>query len=369
MTFVAAEPFPPGEYIKDEMEARGWTHDDLAEIIGISRRQVINLIQNKSGITVEMAHHLGDAFTQNAETWINLQASYESALLAQKERETQRRAKLYSKVPIREIKRRGWIEDVSDTDGLETAVCDFLKIPSIDEQPAFSVATRKGTDYGLDSGAHVAWYRRAHQLANCVTASKYREQGFERLIEDLRPLTSNAEDVRRVPRVLADHGIRFVIVEHLSRTKLDGVAFWLNRQTPVVALSLRHNRIDNFWFTLMHELVHIKHRHQSPVDVDLMSQGNDDLPEFERQANREAADYLIPKAKLQSFIARKGPRYSNKAVIQFANVRGVHPGLVTGQLHHRNELAQTHMRRFLVKVRGDIIGSALTDGWGCTVEL
>ena len=91
-TFVPSEPFPPGEYLKDELDARGWTHEDLASVVGISRRQVINLIQGKSGITPDTAHALAEAFGQNAQTWMNLQVSYELALAAQKDRGIKRRA-------------------------------------------------------------------------------------------------------------------------------------------------------------------------------------------------------------------------------------------------------------------------------------
>ena len=85
MAFTPAEPFLPGEYIKDEMEARDWTQDDLAEVMQLSRRQVMDLIQGKPGITADTAHRLASAFDgQSPETWMNLQTSYELALAATK---------------------------------------------------------------------------------------------------------------------------------------------------------------------------------------------------------------------------------------------------------------------------------------------
>jgi len=68
-------------------------------------------------------------------------------------------------------------------------------------------------------------------------------------------------EARKVPRILAEHGIRFLIVESLPSAKIDGVCFWLNDVSPVVALSMRFDRIDNFWFVLRHELEHVVQRH------------------------------------------------------------------------------------------------------------
>ncbi|MEX1027223.1 MAG: HigA family addiction module antitoxin [Candidatus Paceibacterota bacterium] len=370
MTFVTAEPFLPGEYIKDEMEARGWTHDDLSEVMGISRRQIINLIQGKSGITAETAHALAAAFTgQDAETWMKLQTSYELARAAKEDRDTTRRAAIYSKVPVREIRRRTWIPDVNATAELEDAVCNLLSIPDINEEPQLNVAARNSTSYEFDTAAQVAWYCRARQLAERVAAKKYDQACFEAGVEQLLKLAACPEDTRRVPAVLADMGIRFVILQHLQKTKVDGVALWLDGESPAIAMSVRFDRIDNFWFTLLHELVHVKYRDAETIDVDVAaSQSSDSLPEVEKRTNREAAEYLIPNSKLESFISRNKPFYYQKKVVQFAHARGIHPGIVVGQLQNRGELTFQQLRKLLVKVRSEVVGQAMTDGWGNTLN-
>ncbi len=367
-TFVPAEPFPPGEYIKDELQARGWAQEDLAEVMNMSRRQVINLVQGKSGITPDTAHALADAFGQNADTWMNLQASYELALAAQKDRDIKRRAYMFNKVPVREMKRRGWLPDVKDTEVLEEAVCRFLNITEIDGDPQFAVVARKSTSYATESGAQIAWYCRARQMAQRVAAAKYSKARLETGLSDLLALAAYPEDARRVPKLLADLGIRLVIVQHLQKTKIDGVAFWLDKSSPVIALSLRYDRIDNFWFTLLHELVHIKYRDESPVDIDLLASVGD-LPKMERRASIEAAAYLVPPKNLESFIQRMNGLYYKPRVVQFAQARHVHPGIVVGQLHNRKELKYSQLREFLVKTRGEVVGNALTDGWGSVVDL
>jgi len=362
--FVTAEPFPPGEYIAEELEGRGWTQEDLADITKLSRRQVINLITGKSGITPETAILLAQAFGQEPETWMHYQISFELARAAQSDREAARRAAIFNKIPVREVKRRGWIKDVEDTAALEAEVCKHLEIEKIADAPQMAVAARKGTEYGTESPAHVAWYFEVKHAARHVHAAKYNEQRFEKIVAELLKLAAFPEDARRVPRCLADVGIRLVLIQHLKGTRIDGVAQWLDDESPVIGLSLRYDRMDNFWFSLMHEMVHIKYRHKSGVDVDLGAGDWSSLAEMEQIANREAAAYLVDPEKLDSFINRHHRMFYTRDVVRFAQLRGVHPSLVVGQLKHRKELPQTHLHKLDAKVRHFILGQTYTNGWG-----
>lgn len=362
---VSVEPFPPGEYLQEYMEGKGWSQDDLAAVLGRTRQHVNRLLQGKTGITPEAAHELSKAFGTSAELWMNLQVSFELSLAAQKARQKEaaiaKRAAVYAKAPIREMVKRGWLPKTDDINVMETAVCRFLDISSIEEQPALNVAARKGTSYDVETAAQIAWYRRCRQLAEHAPAASYRESQLEDGIQDLLKLAANEEDARRVPRALQDMGIRFVINQHLSGTRVDAVAFWVD-DSPAIAVSLRFGRIDNFWFNILHELVHIKYRHNAPIDVD-MDATRCDLDEMEQVANREAGNYLIPADKLDSF-ARRGSFYQTR-VVQFARLHGVHPGIAVGQLHHHPEgLEPKQLRKLLVSIREHVIGQALTDGWG-----
>ena len=169
-------------------------------------------------------------------------------------------------------------------------------------------------------------------------------------------------------------GIRFVVVEHLPKSKIDGAALWLGGSwdKPVIALSLRYDRIDSFWHTLFHELSHIKHKDSLyTVDVDLVSSNsclsNDNLSDVETRANDEAANMLIPKEQLKSFISRTRPFYYKEKIIQFANLLKIHPGIIAGQLQFKNEVKWAAYRSILVKVPNILISSAFTDGWGITL--
>lgn len=361
--FVPAEPLPPGEYLRDELHARNWTHADMASVIGISVGQVANLIAGKSGLTPAMASAIAEAFGQNAETWMGLQVSYELARVAQKDRGIKKRAATYSKAPIKQMAKRGWIEENENVDELSGDLCRFLRIKRLEDDPPVKFAARQSAPREYANPALIAWYFRARELAEHLTASQYKESRFDSLIDKIRMFLPNRSDIRRVPRVLADYGIRFVIVQHLPRSKVDGAAFWLDATSPAIALSLRYDRLDNFWFTLMHELAHIKYRDES-VDVEVMESDDTALPEQERIANAWAAEALIPQTRLESFIRRTKPLHYKNRIVEFSRARGIHPGITVGQLHRRQELNYGQLREFLEKIRTELIGQALTDGWG-----
>jgi HTH-type transcriptional regulator / antitoxin HigA len=352
------------------MEGKGWTQDDLAGVLGRTRQHVNRLLQGKTGITPETAHELAKAFGTSAELWANLQMSYELALAANERKEIAQRAAVFSKLPLREVIKRGWIKDSKNIDELEQSVCRFLDIDDISQEPTVRVAARKGTSYEVDTAAQKAWYRRCWQLAEVAPAATYKKSHLETGIQELLKLAAYPEDARRIPKQLADMGIRFVINQHLTGTKIDAVAFWLDAQTPAVAVSLRHGRIDNLWFNLLHELVHIKYDHAASIDVDMESMVGDDLPEIEKIANREAANYLVPADDLQSFVDRAGGYFYQPRVVQFAQAHRVHPGIAVGQLHHHpNGLEPKQLRKLLVSIREHVIGQAVTDGWGNTPNL
>lgn len=369
---IPAETFPPGEFIRDELEARGWAQDDLAEVMGRPLTLVNEIIKGKRGITPETAKGLGEAFETSAEYWMNLQTACQLANSHLQTESVARRSRLYEKAPIRVMIRRNWIEPSANIDVLEKRVCDFFGLDDISQEPKLiSHASRKSTTYAETNPVQTAWLYRVIHLSKSVTATKFTLTKLNDSIDQLSLLLQNPHDIRGIPKILSECGVKFLIVEPLPQSKIDGVSIWVN-DSPIVALSLRYDRIDWFWHTLSHELVgHIKHGDGKDVpalDIDLLEQQNNTgRPPFEIDADNSAAAFLIPQTELDDFIARVSPIYSATRIIGFANKIHVHPGIVVGQLQYRSELNYSQHRDMLVKIRDIITESALTDGWGHTL--
>jgi HTH-type transcriptional regulator/antitoxin HigA len=300
-----------------------------------------------------------------------LENAYQLSKVSVEGETIKQRAKLFETAPIREMEKRGWIrvrESIKDT---ENELMRFFCVPSLANLPQLRVAARTSVQNGSELTAEqLAWCVRALQLAKSVPAKKYTHKAFDEGISLLRSLADFPENTKKVPKVLSEMGIRFVVVEHLPKSKIDGAALWLGDDwdKPVVALSLRYDRIDSFWHTLFHELSHIKNKDSYILDVDIVGSDrcitDEVLSKIETRANHEAAEWLIPKEKMQSFISRTRPFYYTEKIIQFANLIKIHPGIIAGQLQYRKEIDWAANRLMLVKVRNILISGAMTDGWG-----
>ncbi|MCS6305991.1 MAG: HigA family addiction module antidote protein [Nitrospira sp.] len=368
-----AEAFPPGEFILDELEARGWSQIELAEVIGCSPTVVNSWIKGKRALTAQTAKQIADAFGMSAQWWINIQSYYDLWKAGEADAGIAKRARVYGYGPIKDLIRRQWIESSESIEVLEERVLDFYCVPSLNEKPKLAHAARKSTQGEL-TPSQSAWMFRAKHLAKCINANRFTNESFVEVVRSLRSLMGNSEDIRLVPKVLAQFGIKFVVVEPLViGSGIDGVTLWDGEGHPIIAMSLRYDRIDSFWFTLGHELGHAKNGDGKDgnviLDVDLVgdkAQKRSDKPEIERLADLFSEEFLIPQMKLQSFIARKGPLFSKKKITDFARIQGVHPGIVVGQLQFRECFHWSHYRSMLEKIRDTVKTSTLTDGWGQT---
>src|SRR5262249_16085791 len=160
-----------------------------------------------------------------------------------------------AKVPVKDLLRRQWIKPSPDIDELEKRVCEFLDIPNLDEEPVvWPHAARKKTPYSEITPAQIAWLCGARHLAAPLPADQFTDARFEEALHLIGAHLPDAERVRDLPAVLAQVGIRFVVIEHLPQTRIDAACLWLNESSPIVAISARFDRIDWFWHTVLHEL-------------------------------------------------------------------------------------------------------------------
>jgi HTH-type transcriptional regulator/antitoxin HigA len=370
MTTHIERVFPPGEILKEELEAREWSQTDLAEILGRPVKLVNEIIAAKRAITPETAQGLADAFGTSAALWMNLESQYQLHRTKRGDDAVARRANLFKVAPIKEMQRRGWIAETKDINRLEESVCEFFGVQSLDEILTLAHAAKKSTSYADEATpAQRAWVQRVRVLGDSVQANLFSDQRVIDGQHRLHALMQARADVRLVPKVLADCGIRLLVVEPLAGTKVDGVCVWLDESRPVIALSIRFDRIDSFWFALAHEMGHVMHRDgmTTPiVDVDLVGDTaikSEDKPEVEREADKFAENFLIPSHELSGFMARVRPLYSKERIKGFAARLQIHPGIVVGQLAFRKEIGYSHSREMLDKIRDIIVDATLTDGW------
>ena len=364
----------PGQLIDALLIEKGWTQRVLAIVLSMDETGINKLVADKRPVTAEIAISLEDVFSVPAERFLELQRNFDLAkarYLAQPDPGRATRAQLFGGLPVAEMIKRGWIaaEDIRDVAAVEKALMEFFGASSVDEIEVLPHAAKR-TAVTADTTPHqLAWLHRVKQIASEMIVAPYFSTSLVHAIERLKLLTLSAEEVRKIPRILAEAGVRFVIVESLPHAKIDGVCFWLNASAPVIGITLRHDRIDNLWFVLRHEAEHVLREHgKSVIAIDTELEGprasvGPDVTEDERVANSAASEFCVPQKTMDGFIARKEPFFAERDILGLAATLRVHPGLVAGQLQHRTGRYDL-FRGHLVKVRSLITPSAIVDGWG-----
>lgn len=357
----------PGDYIRKKIEARGWTQSDLAYALGLKQAAAVNQILNdKRSVSPNLVRSLALALDCDPAEIARVQAAWDVRMADDPDPAITVRARILSRYPLREMVKRGWVDPDHGQGTLEEQICRFFDVSDLDEIPHLSHSAKK-TRYDEIPPEQLAWLFRVKAIAEEMTAAPFDKGKLAESLETFAVLRRKSEDVRHVPRLLQNAGVRFVVVEGLANAAIDGVCFWLNRSAPVIGMSFRYDRVDNFWFVLRHECAHVMHRHgqsRAIVDCELGEiEPAASATEEERITNEESADFCVPSKKMQSFYLRKKPYFAEREVLAFAKRMNVHPGLVVGQLQRRMDRYDL-LRKHLVHVREILAESMMMDGWG-----
>lgn len=364
----------PGQLIEALLAERGWTQRLLAIILDCEESRINRLVSGRTTIDAETAIHLGEVFELSAERFLDLQQAYDLAkarLVVRSNPGRATRAYLFGGLPVPEMMKRGWLDadDIRDVPKVEAALVKFFGVNVVDEIEILPHAARKTDTFSEVTPAQMAWIYKVKQLANETLVKKYSPAAVRNAITRLSELLASPEEIRNVPRILAESGIRYIVVESLLSAKIDGACFWLNDFSPVIGMTLRYDRIDNFWFVLRHELEHVLKGHgRKAIMLDAELEGeragtSENISKEERIANEAAAEFCVPQKRIESFIARKAPFFYDRDVLGLANTLKIHPGLIAGQLQHKTGKFNL-LRQYLVNIRHNILPNAMVDGWG-----
>jgi len=350
---IPARVVTPGDIIRRELEARGWTQEDLAAIMGRPAQVISEIVNARKQITAETARELAQAFGTSAQFWINVETNYRLHLAErpQAEEEVALRGQIFRAAPVAELQKRLWIPRVSNAVALREAVCVYLGVASLDSPVPAAAALRHSSHRAPEQRSEIAWVRRVEALVRQQNLPASGVPRWDEVVASLLALAEREQDVARVPQILLTQGVHFVLVPHLPRTCLDGAVLWVDEQ-PVIALTLRYDRIDAFWFTLLHELAHLALGHQGGYLDQLYDagRGRPTQDAEELAANAQARDWLLDARAVEGFIGAAGPACTRSQVLRFAKEQRRHPGIVVGRLHYAGALEYSHLRALLVKV-------------------
>lgn len=365
----------PGQLIEQALEAREWTKKTLSLVVGVDEAALSRVISAKRPLTAELALAIEEVLGVPAEDLLELQKKFDLAqarLAATPDPGRKSRVQLFGDLKVNHLIKRGWLDvsDEKDLTAIEQAVRKFFGKP-MSEIEGFAHAAKKTDANGDATLSQIAWMYRVRQLAQSMPVAAYSRDRLTAAVDILKTKLADPQQIEEVPAVLAAAGVRLVVVESLPSAKIDGVCLWLDDSQPVIGLSARFDRIDNFWFVLRHEIEHVlngdgKDDPVGVLDTDLVGKraGQDQgLPVCEILANQAAANFCVDGKAMDAFFEENNPYFSERRLLEFAAALQIHPGIVAGQLQNRTQ-RYDRFRAHLTKVRAHLVKSAVIDGWG-----
>lgn len=326
-TFSETLPTPV-EAIKFRMEQADLKPTDLIPYIG-SRSRVSEILSGKRQLTLDMVRALSDGLGIPAKVLIRKLALEEDS-----EYES------WDNRLITEMESRGYFDAASLKTHSKIELLKNFFSPIGD--PAQIVGMLRKSNYRssplTDKRALAAWATCVLKKAKKVKISKKYKHGTIdfKIMQELVKLSTKDNSPILAQEYLKKHGIILIIEPHFSKTHLDGAAILFNKDNPVIGLTIRYDRLDNFWFTLLHELAHITLHFDTGISLfydEIEGIKAIDIDEKEKEADTLAEETILPNAKWEVSPARLIP--SSMAANSLAKELGVHVTLIAGQIRHK----------------------------------
>lgn len=354
----------PGKTLKKMISKRNLSQRDVSAKLDIAHSLLNNILMGNRNINIKIAIALDSAGFGDANKWLTQQMEYD-LFIAEKDEETIKKRKSIkdwsfiedsSIVPLSFFKKQNigistsddihkiyQIYGVKDVQGLEQRINKFNPI-----------YFRKSSKFAENKNHVIAWSLLAIYKASILKVSKFNRSSENELLEDLKEAFYKGKGViNKSQNILNRYGIKFFILDRPSQTPVDGKSF-MSQDNPAIVLSLKYKRLDNFAFTLFHELGHIFEHLTNPKKPEFkdeeffVNSSNTELVEFE--ADNYARNHLIEQKLWNDFI-NLNEEFSDEVILDFAKRHKIHPGIVRGRVcfeyneYYRKRSSITAMNR------------------------
>jgi HTH-type transcriptional regulator / antitoxin HigA len=363
LAYSPREVSPPGATLRDLMEERDWKQRELAHRLGRPIQAVNEILAGKKEITEDTALELERVLQVPAQFWLAREAQYRESLARHRSAEALRdHVPWLERFPLKALQDVGVLPPGRLTAAFKQELVDpllrFFGVASpggwqahYDQmQPQFR---RASPSRQTDVAAITAWLRMGELQATRLQVADYSPARLQAAIPAMRALSLQPPEQMgpALVRLCAEAGVALVFVPALPGTHVSGVARFLNGR-PLIQLSLLGKWNDVFWFSFFHEVAHVLKHPTRAIFLDDAAAGETVETAEEQEANRFAADTLIPRAQQARLTYL--PLVADE-IGAFASEIGVHPGIVVGQMQHRGLLPWNHSLTRL-KARYQIFG-------------
>lgn len=338
----------PGTILKKVLEERKISQKDLSDAIGKSTPVINDILQARRCISPEIAFML-EAVIHDipAFEWLSFQSQYDLAKIKQDQEIAEKRKKLEEWNELKTLFNTKYLKKKLNLSGTPeeniTRVFDYFGVSSVgslrDKYTHTESYFRQSTSLSTDPYNVMTWMMMVRKKSADLPALKtqFDTRQVTELAQKLNQIFYKNEDTKgRTEKVLNKYGIKFVVEENMERTPIDGYSFW-DGDNPTIAITLRYKRLDNFAFTIMHELGHIvKHikRNKKKDYIDIIKPESEDT--IETEANDFAKKALYADAPLDQLFEKlsRSPFTSRFPIEDAARTYKISPSIIAGQFQH-----------------------------------
>ncbi len=340
--------YHPGSYVEDAIDALSMTRHECAGRLNMSDKELSELISGEHGLTAETARKLGGFFGTEPELWINLQNRYEMYVAEQAEEYGIESDRPYlDHLDYAYFVRSGMVPASTDWHDRIVHLRKALRVARLSAlaKPDLLAMCRQATpkDGPETIVPRNAWMTIGLDRAAGMKTAAFDRKRFDAFVQETRRAVTLDDGLEeRLSGLAADCGIALVILPEMPHANVNGVVKWIDADHVVLLLNAKGKYADIFWFSLFHELGHVRQMKKRLLIVD----GEDEA--LEAEADAFARDVLIPPQPYAAFIGTG--IYSEAAVLAFSASVGIDAGIVVGRLQKEGRLPYSHLNGLRKKI-------------------
>lgn len=334
----------PGEMLALELESLNLSQQDFALQIGMLKSQLNEIIKGKRSINAETAILIAKALGGEAQTWLKAQLNYDLDM-AKRQQKVQDRSvaldlwnRFKSHVGVSYLRAQKYLtgDPVDDV----PAVQKLYKVKTPDEleyqlEHSPTALFRKSQRLDEDKVNVLAWVKMVEFHASQQEVPPFNLQAADEVVAALRQIIlQNVDVLVNVQSTLNRQGIKFIYQPKAEKAPIDGMSCW-SGENPAIGMSLRSARLDNFAFTLLHELGHV-YRHLAHNNHICFYDNLEDTlnNQHEKEANAFAQECILPEPAWKQLMAT-AEQFNQNYIIRFAKSVAMHPAVIAGQVCYR----------------------------------
>jgi len=343
---------PPGDTLLETLESRGIKQSELAQRMGRPIKTINEIIKGKAAIIPETAIQLERVLGISADFWLTREKNYRLELAEIEEAERNiHELEWIKNFPIKEMQKLGWILSEEKKDNLLNQIFSFFSIANVGSFDHYYHKNRYSTAFRIsEKSKHnpysiAAWLRQGEIQASQFSVPAFDKKKFKTILSKIKSfmMLSSENIFPELQTLCADCGVKLVHTPNLPKAPINGATRWIG-DNPLIQLSGRYDRNDNFWFTFFHEAGHILLHDKKEFFLEEIDYKDKDIKK-EKEADEFAVHWTFSEEEEKEVISNS--RFLSKdQVREYSKKFQTNPAIIVGRLHFKKVKPQSWGKDF-----------------------